>query len=346
MVNAYPKLSISKGILLAIGTIGLVAATLSAGWGFANSSCGEACNIAFSSEYSKLAGLPVGLYTMCIWAWILSSGLRLNIIDGLIATIMAIGAGAFLFILFFILKGACPICCIHNTAAILFAGIYWKIYILNPSERAGMLATANFRQFARHGIQKAPIVCVLIASLVFLRAESAPTELMVDDKATGPSVALYLPIIGGTNKEQNRAPIENGLIISISCTHCYDALARELTKNNSSPEDLGLIFKVTKETQEPTIALVASILELHKRNLYKDIQSSYLKVLHIAYKHRVESQKGNYAPLLEELTKTVDYSKCIDTAKYILNGHTIYYTTLQTAQTPVYIRNHTPSITR
>ena len=206
MVNAYPKLSISKGILLAIGTIGLVAATLSTGWGFANSSCGEACNIAFSSEIFQISratrrtlfNVRVGMDTIQRptpkynrWADRHNNGYR---------------RGRFLFILFFILKGACPICCIHNTAAILFAGIYWKIYILNPSERAGMLATANFRQFARHGIQKAPILCVLIASLVFLRAESAPTELMVDDKATGPSVALYLPIIGGTNKEQKPRP--------------------------------------------------------------------------------------------------------------------------------------------
>ena len=324
-----------------LGIVALCAAGVSAGWALTNNSCGQLCNAAFSSQYSKVFGIPVGIYAMCAWIWILSYGNTLTNINLLLISLMSLGAIGFLSILAFLIQKTCIVCLIHNVTTILYGAIYWVLYI--KETKRGHTKTYHIWRGSQiiNGmgklINKAPIFLAIATLTISVTHINKPVSIntAVDIQKNNGATCLYIPIIGAEQKLG--APVRDGIIISLSCPHCYDGLGKLLLEGNK--RNIGLIFKVTPDTQEATVALVAAILTQHKQNQYKDLQKAFLTVLPLAFKHRNSNQSGNFQPLIQDLKNLCDYSKCVQEAKYIISGHSIYYASLKTTQTPIYIEN-------
>ena len=329
-------------IMFTIGIVALIAAGASAGWALTNNSCGELCNAAFASKYSKIFGIPVGIYAMCAWIWVLSYGNKLTNINLMLISAMSLGALAFLSILTFVIQKTCLVCWIHNISTLIYSTIYWALYIrevkqgyLQIYQICGVHQIVyDIRKLSR----KAPVYIAIGAlTITALQAYSPVTLNKLADISKNNSTCLYIPIIGAEQKLG--APVKDGIIISLTCPHCYEGLGKLLLKHTNSKRNIALIFKMTPDTQEATVALVAAILTMHKQNQYNDLQKAFLTVLPLAFKHRESNQSGNFKPLIQDLKHLCDYNTCISEAKYVLSGHSIYYASLKTAQTPIYIED-------
>lgn len=283
--------------------------------------CNVGCDVVAGSKYSKLFAIPVGVYAILAWIWILSD--KLNKLRIWVLGVMTAGAAGFV-ILLYTMHAVCWICLGHHISCALtfcFAYLHWR------------------KSKAEAGVPPVRILpeCINIlkyAAVLALVWVSVPHGERVYSTS---NLRINFPIMSGAQVSE----VENGHIMSLTCKWCYMALERVIATPRKKPEEVNIIFHCDSKNLEITVATLATILQLHKKGDFKNLQECNARVFSLLFKHRENLIAGKHTEYLAELKKLAQPETSIcDMAGVIISSHTMFISENKAIDTPLEIKNH------
>lgn len=296
-----------------VGYVGLIAALMSVFDALGGGICGQTCMEISRSEFSKLFGIPIGIFALPLWVLLLTASDRLKIAA---ASLLGIGAVIFLYIMRFVLDTYCPICVLHNACAI--------IAML-------LLALCLVRNIRSVSIRTGAVLVLIFLAVCIFFFEMPKNKPVTLFHAAGQHTKINFPIV--TND------IDNALVISLACPHCYVLLYEYLTYESENKE-LNIVIKTGQNTLTIAASILAAIYADYRKNGYENYYSSFQKVFLVVFKYSEEVQRGEYASLENELDLIAPARKeFVQFAEYVLESHAALSSRLGSDQTPIVIKN-------
>lgn len=295
-----------------VGFAGMLAALFSILEMIGGGVCRQSCAETMASGYSRIFGIPVGLFAMPLWAGVLAGGKTARL---LASAALAVGALFFLAVMRLVIGADCPLCVVHNSCAIAAFGLIVLSRIRNaPARPVGASAI------------------LVIGSLGLLAASfSLPSVILARNPQNASHAAVSFPV----------APknADSVLVISLACPHCYSLLYEYLTYRDTGGRAVNLVIKSGDNTRKIAVSILSAVYADFQKGGYADFNSSFRKVFFAVFRHSGELERGIHRPLEDELDSLVpERAAFAPFAEYVLESHAAYAATLASEQTPILVR--------